>query len=72
MRDDGGILKRGVMAIAVAPSCPLHLGGLDSSGWWTDEALVSAVRSLSPHELAQLALGSERERRHQQDNELRP
>ena len=60
------------MAIAVALSCPLHLGVLDSSGWWTDEALVSAVRPLSAHELHQLALGSERERRHQQGHDLRP
>ena len=72
MRDDGGILKRGVMAIAVAPSCPLNVGVLDSSGWWTDEALVSAVRPLSAHELHQLTLGSERERRHQQGHDLRP
>ena len=68
MLDDGGILKLGVMAIAVGPSCPLHLGVLDSPDYWTDEALVSAVRPLSAHELHQLALGSERERRHQQGN----
>ena len=71
MRDDGGILQRGVMAIAVAPSCPLNVGVLDSSGWWTDEALVSAVRPLSAHGLHQLALGSERERRHQQGKDLK-
>ena len=51
MRDDGGILKRGVMAIAVAPSCPLNVGVLDSSDCWTDEALVSAVRPLLANEL---------------------
>ena len=51
MRDDGGILKRGVMAIAVAPSCPLNVGVLDSSDCWTDEALVSADRPLLAHEL---------------------
>ena len=72
MRDDGGILKRGVMAIAVAPSCPLNVGDLDSSGWWTYEALVSAVKPLSAHELYQLTLDSERERRHQQGHDLRP
>jgi len=71
MRDGGGILNRGVMAIAVAPSCPLNVGVLDSSDCWTDEALVSAVRPLSAHELHQLALGSERERRHQQGNDLK-
>ena len=68
----GGILKLGAMAIAVGPSCPLHLGVLDSPDYWTDEALVSAVRPLSAHELHQLALGSERERRHQQGHDLRP
>ena len=51
MRDDGGILKRGVMAIAVAPSCPLNVGVLDSSDCWTDEALVSADRPLLAREL---------------------
>ena len=35
------------MAIAVAPSCPLHVGVLDSPDYWTDEALASAVRPLS-------------------------
>ena len=56
VRNNGRILKRGAMAIAVGPSCPLHLGVLDSSDCWTDEALVSAVRPLSAHELHQLAL----------------
>ena len=71
VRNNGRILKRGAMAIAVGPSCPLHLGVLDSPDYWTDEALVSAVRPLSAHELHQLALGSERERRHQQGNDLK-
>ena len=70
--DNGTILKRGAMAIAVGPSCPLHVGVLDSPDYWTDEALASAVRPLSAHELHQFALGSERERRHQQGNDLRP
>ena len=56
VRNNGGILRRGAMAIAVGPSCPLHLGVLDSSDCWTDEALVSAVRPLSAHKLHQLAL----------------
>ena len=64
VRNNGRILKRGAMAIAVGPSCPLHLGVLDSPDYWTDEALVSAVRPLSAHELHQLALGSEQARRH--------
>ena len=71
MRDDGGILKRGVMAIAIASSCPLNVGVLDSSGWWTDEVLVLAVRPLSAHELHQLALGSEQARRHQRGYGMR-
>ena len=72
MRDKGGGLKRGAMAIAVGPSCTFHLGVLDSPDYWIDEALVSAVMPLSAHELHQLALGSERERRLQQGNDLRP
>ena len=64
MRDIGGILRRGAMATAVAPSCPLHLGVLGSPDYWTDEALVSAVRPLSAHQLHQLSLGSEQGRRH--------
>ena len=70
-RDDERILKLGAMAVAVGPSCPLHLGVLDSPDYWTDEALASAVRPLSAHELHQLALGSERERLHQQGHDLR-
>ena len=60
------------MAIAVGPSCPLQRGVLDSPDYWTIEALVSAVRPLSAHELHQLPLDSERERRHQQGHDLRP
>ena len=70
-RDDERILKRGAMAVAVGPSCPLHLGVLDSPNYWTDEALASAVRPLAAHELHQLAVGSERERLHQQGHDLR-
>ena len=71
-RNNGGILKRGAMAIAVGPSCPLHLGVLDSPDYWTDEALVSAIMPLSAHELHQLAVGSERERRHRKGKDLKP
>ena len=60
------------MAIAVGPSCPLHEGVLDSPDYWTDEALALAVRPLSAYELHQFAIGSERERRHQQGNDLKP
>ena len=70
--DNGATLKRGAMAIAVGPSCPLHLGVLDSLDYWTDEALVAAVRPLSAYELHQLALGSERRKRQQQGKDLRP
>ena len=71
MRDSGEILKRGAMANAAGPSCPLHVGVLDSPDYWTDEALASAVRPLSAQELHQFALGSERERHHQQGKGLR-
>ena len=70
-RDNERILKRGAMAVAVRASCPLHLGVLDSPDYWTDEALASAVRPLSARELHQLAVGSERERLHQQGHDLR-
>ena len=32
------------------PSCPLRLGLLDSPDYWTDSALMSAVRPLSAEE----------------------
>lgn len=41
------------------PSCPLHLGTLDSPDYWTDHALMSAVRPLSAQELHRMALGSQ-------------
>ena len=59
------------MATAVGSSCPLHLGVLDSPDSWTDEALVSAVRPLSAHEINKLALGSEQARLLQQGYVLR-
>ena len=39
------------------PSCPLHLGTLDSPDYWTDDALMAAVRPLSATELHRMALG---------------
>jgi len=60
------------MAVAVGPSCPLRLGVFDSPDYWTDDALVSAVRPLSAQELHQLALGSQRTRRHEQSKGLTP
>ena len=59
------------MARAVGPSCPLRLGVLDSLDYWTDEALVAAVRPLSAYELHQLTLGSECRKRRQQGEDLR-
>ena len=58
------------MAFAVGPSCPLHLGVLDSPDYWTDDALVSAVRPLSADELHRIALGSQQERYNEQRKNL--
>ncbi|QNI73915.1 hypothetical protein SynNOUM97013_01858 [Synechococcus sp. NOUM97013] len=51
------------------PSCPLHLGTLDSPDYWTDDALMAAVRPLSATELHRMALGMQhrKERRDQFD-----
>ncbi|QNI47991.1 hypothetical protein [Synechococcus sp. A15-60] len=51
------------------PSCPLHLGTLDSPDYWTDDALMAAVRPLSATELHRMALGLQqlKERRDQFD-----
>ena len=63
LRHDEDILKGAAMI--AGPSCPLHLGLLDSPDYWTDDALMSAVRSLNPEELHQLAVESQ-QRRNQQ------
>ena len=52
-------------AMISGPSCPLRLGVLDSPDYWTDDALMSAVRPLNPDELHHLAVGSQ-QRRNQQ------
>ena len=39
-----------------APSCPLHLGILDSPDYWTDNALVEAVSPTSASEWRQWTL----------------
>ena len=54
-------------AMISGPSCPLRLGVLDSPDpdFWTDDALMSAVRPLNPEELHHLAVGSQ-QRRNQQ------
>ena len=36
-----------------APSCPLHLGILDSPDYWTDNALVEAVSPTTASEWRQ-------------------
>ena len=54
------VLKR--KAMISGPSCPLHLGVLDSPDYWTDDALMSAVRPLNPEELYNLAIGSQQQR----------
>ena len=49
-------------AMISGPSCPLHLGVLDSPDYWTDNALMSAVRPLNPEELHNVAIGSQQQR----------
>ena len=58
------ILKGGAMISG--PSCPLHLGLLDSPDYWTDDALLSALRPLNAEELHYLAIGSQRQRKREQ------
>ena len=41
-----------------APSCPLHLGILDSPDYWSDNALVDAVSPASASEWRQWTLDS--------------
>lgn len=49
-------------AMISGPSCPLHLGVLDSPDYWTDDALLSALRPLNADELHHLAIGSQRQK----------
>ena len=49
-------------AMISGPSCPLHLGVLDSPDYWTDDALMSAVRPLNPEELHNVVIGSQQQR----------
>ena len=51
-----------------APSCPLHLGLLDSPDYWTDNALVATVRPLSADEWHRLATGSQTQQQRQRRN----
>ncbi len=48
------------------PSCPLHLGTLDSPDYWTDDALMAAVRPLSATEMHRMALAME-DRKHRRN-----
>ena len=47
------------------PTCPLRLGVLDSPYYWTDDALMSAVRPMDPEEFHHLAVRFQ-QRRNQQ------
>ena len=49
-------------AMISGPSCPLRLGVLESPDYWTDDALMSAVRPLNAEELHHLAIGSQRQK----------
>ena len=46
-----------------APSCPLHLGILDSPNYWTDNALVEAVSPTTASEWRQWIEASDSARR---------
>ena len=62
------ILKAEVMING--PSCPLHLGVQDSPDYWTDDALMSAVRPLNPEELHHLAIGYQQQKSREQGQRL--
>ena len=42
------------------PSCPLRLGTFDSPDYWTDSALMSAVRPLTAEESHRMTLRSQK------------
>ena len=46
-----------------APSCPLHLGILDSPDYWTDNALVESVSPTTASQWRQWIEQSETDRR---------
>ena len=54
-------------AVIVGPSCPLHLGLLDSPDYWTDDALLSAVRTMNAEELHHMANGSQQQKQREED-----
>ena len=57
-------------AMIAGPSCPLQLGVLDSPDYWTDDALMSAVRPLNPEELHHLAIGYQQQKSREQGKRL--
>ena len=57
-------------AMIAGPSCPLRLGVLDSPDYWTNDALMSAVRPLNPEELHHLAIGSQQQKNREQGQRL--
>ena len=61
---DKDILKGAAMI--AGPSCPLHLGLLDSPDYWTDDALISALRPLNAEELHHLAIGSQQQKKREE------
>ena len=65
MSHDEDILKG--RAMITGPSCPLHLGLLDSPDYWTDDALLSAVRPLNADELHHMAIASQRQKQRETD-----
>ena len=64
MLHDEDILKGAAMI--AGPSCPLHLGLLDSPDYWTDDALISALRPLNAEELHHLAIGSQQQKKREE------
>ena len=57
--------NRKMAVMYFGPSCPLHLGTLDSPDYWTDDALMAAVRPLSAAELHRMVLGSRKQNNRQ-------
>lgn len=62
--------NRKLAVMRVGPSCPLHLGTLDSPDYWTDDALMAAVRPLSAAEMHRIALGSRRQKNRERQDHL--
>jgi hypothetical protein len=52
------------------PSCPIHLGTLDSPDYWTDNALVAAVQPASEVEWRHWATWSREQQARRRTREL--